>query len=138
MTGSELQQIEERMAFRIPSYYRETLLNYPFERDSFADEFMLPNCPQAVIELNDAGISTGTGVQALFIGSDGGEERYFVDASLPDSGVFVFDLETGKQRQLSPSWSCYLDHIHATQTELEEDEKAGQERRSTKKWWQFW
>lgn len=81
MTTSELQRIEDHVGFRLPSYYRETLLQYPFPRGSFAEEFLLPDCPEAVLDLNDVVASLGPGVQALFIGNDGGEERYFVDAS---------------------------------------------------------
>jgi hypothetical protein len=138
MTANDLQQIQDHVGFQLPLYYRETLLNYPFKHDSFAEEFMLPNCHQAVKDLNDASISIGSGIQAFFIGSDGGEEQYFVDASTQESGVFVFDLETGEHRNLSPSWSSFLDHIHSTHTEIEEDEKAEEARRNSKKWWQFW
>ena len=99
---------------------------------------MLPNRPQEVMELSEADFSSPAIGQPFFIGSDGGEEWYFVDASKPDSGVFVFELETGKHRSLTPTWAAYLDHIRATQAEIAADEEAERARRQNKKWWQFW
>jgi hypothetical protein len=128
MTESDLQQIEQHVGFALPATYRTTLLNYPFEPGSFADEFMLPNRPQEVIELSDVDFSSPAISQ----------EWYFVDASKPDSAVFVFELETGKHKSLSPTWTAYLDHIRATHSEIAADEAAERQRKQNKKWWQFW
>jgi hypothetical protein len=138
MTESDLQQIEKHVRFTLPASYRATLLRYPFEAGSFADEFMLPNRPQQVIELSGSDFSSPEIGQPFFIGSDGGEECYFLDASKTNSGVFVFKLETGKHSLFSSTWTAYLDHIRAIHTEIAADEEAERQRKQNKKWWQFW
>lgn len=138
MTEGELQQIEDHVGFALPAYYRDTMLHYPFEPGSFADELMLPNCPEAVIDLNDTPFLENSDMLPLCVGVDGGEERYFIDASRPNSRVFVFDLETGKHRPFESTWASYLHHIRAVLRELKEDEEAERLRNQSKKWWRFW
>ncbi len=138
MTDEEFQSIEKHVGFPLPAFYRATLSSYPFDSDSFAAESMLPNDPKEVIELNDAEISSSDIGKPFFIGSDGGEECFFVDASMQDSGVFVFELETGKHRQLVPTWTAFLDHIRAEHAEIAADEEAMRQRKLNKKWWEFW
>ena len=110
----------------------------PFEPDSFADEVMLPNRLDAVIDLSGAKFSSPEIGKSFFIGSDGGEEMYFVDASKPDSGVLVYEMKTGKHRSLVPTCAAYLDHIHTIHAEIVADEEADWQRKLNKKWWQFW
>jgi hypothetical protein len=138
MTDQEFQSIEKHVGSPLPASYRATLSSYPFAPDSFAAEFMLPNDPKAVIELNSAEMSSPDIGKPFFIGSDGGEEWFFVDASKEDSGVFVFELETGKHRPLVPNWTAFLDHIQAEHAEIAADEEAMRQRRLNKKWWEFW
>jgi hypothetical protein len=138
MTDQDFRSIETHVGFPLPASYRATLSSYPFDSDFFAAEFMLPNDPEAVIELNDAEISSSDIAKPFFIGSDGGEERFFVDASKQESGVFVFELETGKHRSLVPTWAAFLDHIHAAHVEIAADGEAMRKRKLNKKWWEFW
>lgn len=138
MTEPDLQQIEAALGFTLPASYRGTVLSYPFAAGSFADEFMLPNRPQAVIDLGGVDFVAPGIDRPFFLGSDGGEELYFMDASKPDSGVYVLELETGKHRVLSPSWAAYLAHLQATHAEIAGDEEAERQRAKEKKWWQFW
>lgn len=126
------------MGFTLPASYRATVLSYPFEPDSFADEVMLPNRLDAVIDLSGAKFSSPEIGKPFFIGSDGGEEMYFVDASKPDSGVLVYEMKTGKHRSLVPTCAAYLDHIHTIHAEIVADEEADRQRKLNKKWWQFW
>ncbi len=138
MTDQEFQAIEKHVGFPLPAFYRTTLSSYPFDSDSFAAESMLPNDPKVVIELNDVEISSPVVGKPFFIGNDSGEEWLFVDASKQDSGVFVFDLETGKHRQLVPTWTAFLDYIRAEHAEIAADEEAMSQRKLNKKWWEFW
>jgi len=138
MTEIDLKRIEKELGFAVPDYYRATMLNYPFGTDSFADDCMLPSRPDRVIELVGVDSHFDGIEQPFFVGTDGGEEWYFVDSSKPDSGVFVFQLETGKHESLSPSWNAYLEHIRAIDAEGAADEAAELERKRNKKWWQFW
>ncbi|MCE9608813.1 MAG: SMI1/KNR4 family protein [Chthoniobacter sp.] len=138
MTDQDFQSIEKCVGFPLPAYYRATLSSYPFAANSFAAEFMLPNDLNAVIELSDAEISSPEIRTPLFVGTDGSEEWFFVDASKPDSGVFAFELETGKHRLLTPTWGAFLDHIRAHHAEIAADEEAMRQRKLNKKCWEFW
>ena len=138
MTESELAEVESWLGFSVPANYRSTLTNYPFPSDSYAEEFMLPNDPRSVIELNDLGVEVRSIEQPFFIGSDGGEDHYFVDAADADSPVYVFELETGKHRELVGSWTDYLQHIRGIHDEIAADEESERERKRTKRWWEFW
>ncbi len=138
MTDQDFKSIEAHIGFPLPVSYRATLSSYPFDRDSFAAEFMLPNAPKVVIELNGTEISCSGIGRPFFIGDDGGDEKFFVDASNDDSGVFVFELETGKHRPLVPTWTAFLNHIRAQHAEIAADEEAMRQRKLNKKWWEFW
>ena len=71
MNESDIRSIETALEGAVPVRYRETMLQYPFPAGSFADEFMLPDQPSAVIELNTEA-SVRPGVSRCFIvGSDG-------------------------------------------------------------------
>ena len=138
MTEEEIKTIEKHLGFRLPELYRSTVLAYPFPENSFAAEFVLPNRAQEVIELSDAAFSSPDIGKPFFIGTDGGDEWYFVDALKEDSGVFVFELETGKHHPLTTNWSAYLDHIAKTHADIAADEESERQRKLKKKWWQFW
>jgi hypothetical protein len=142
VTETDLAEIEARLGFPVPSSFRATALAYPFQPDSFADEFMLPNRPSDVIDLNEAGARVVDIKRPFFIGSDGGEEWYFVDASEPDSAVYVYELETGRHRVLVASWAAYLGSIRETHAEIAADQasdgSAAKHRRLSKHWWEFW
>ena len=138
MTDQDFQSIEKHLGVALPASYRATLSSYPFDADSFAAADMLPNDAAAVIELNGAEFSSSEIGKPFFIGSEGSEEWFFLDAKNPDSGVFVFELETGKHRPLFPTWAAFLDHIRAEHAEIAADEEAMRQRKLTKKWWEFW
>ena len=138
MTDQELQAIEKHTGYSLPEYYCATLSNYPFSSDSFAGEFILPNDQKVIIELNSAAISPSKIRKPFFIGSDGGEEWFFVDTSKDDSGVFVFELETGNHRLLVPTWTAFLEHIDAEHAAIAADEEVMRQCKLNKKWWEFW
>ena len=138
MTDADLGDIEARLGFPLPAAFRSTVLSYPFSPGSFADEFMLPNRSRDVMDLNEIGVAIVGVERPFFIGSDGGEERYFVDASRSESPVYVFELETGHHRVLVASWADYLDHIRDTDAEIAADEAVAKQRELTSRWWKFW
>jgi hypothetical protein len=114
------------------------MLAYPFPLDSFADECLLPNDAERVIGLNrDAPTVRGI-AHPFFIGDDGGEELYFVDLNTPDSPVYVFDLETGRHSVKATNWPTYLAQVHSDLADIEKDQVAERDKRSRKRWWQFW
>jgi hypothetical protein len=138
MTEADLSEIEARLGFPLPAAFRATALSYPFPPDSFAAEFMLPNSASDFIGLNESAVTVRGVTRPFFIGDDGGEERYFLDAAKPDSPVYVYELETGQHRVLVPSWPAYLDHIRAAHAEIAADEEATRQRKLTRRWWQLW
>jgi hypothetical protein len=99
---------------------------------------MLPNRTGEVIDLNEAGVVVASVGRPFFVGSDGGEQRYFVDAATADSPVYVYELETGHHRVLVASWAEYLEHIRDTHDEITADEAAARSRQLIKRWWEFW
>jgi hypothetical protein len=138
MNESDIRGIETALGGPVPASYRQTMLQYPFPKDSFADEFMLPNQASVVIELNsEAAVPSGIS-RAFIVGSDGGEESYCVDAEAPESPVYVFELESGTQKVFAASWSAYLEAIRTTLSEIAADEAAEDARKARKVWWQFW
>lgn len=138
MTDAELEVIEEHLAVVLPKAYRATVRDYPLPANSFGVEGMLLNSPEAVIELNAAGAEIDGVVSPFFIGSDLGEEWYFLDASMPNSPVYVYQLESGEHRVLDATLGQFLDRIRKVDSEIEADEKAEKDRRLNKKWWEFW
>ena len=137
MNESDIQKIEQALHKQLPSLYRKSLVEYPFPKDSFADEFMLPNDPNLVIEQN-AMLPHADNIIA--VGSDGGEQIYFLQLNEDeDTGVSIYDLENpSKKMKLTSSWDAYLKHIQNTLNEIAEDEKHMNEKNAHKKWWQFW
>jgi len=139
VTQSEIVEIERRLGFALPESYRSTMLAYPFPPDSFGNECLLPNRPSDVVDLNEAGVTGPEQVgRAFFVGSDGGEESYFVDATKSDSPVYVFEIETGRHRVHCPSWEAYLQQIRDTDAEIAADREAARQRKLTKRWWEVW
>jgi hypothetical protein len=79
MTDAELNKIEEELGISLPEFYRSTTINYPFPHDSYVAEFLLVNDPSIILRpwLPD---DTFPGIGKPYrIGSDGGEEDYFID-----------------------------------------------------------
>lgn len=145
MTEADLQQIEQHLGFPLPSAYRETALSYPFDAHSYPSDCMLANSAQGVIGLNSGHFSAADIAKAFFVGSDGSEERYFLDGANAGSPVFCYEVESGRHRVHSASWPEYLDRIRVLQAELDAEEaEIRLEREETlhhkpiRKWWQFW
>ena len=138
MTTADLQAIEDRLNIKLPGSYRAIMAAYPFSPDSFAAEAMLLDEVDAVVDLNSAGVVIQGVSRPFFIGSDLGEEWYFLDPADNESPVFVYELETGEHRVLDPSLEKYCDRVRAMEREIEAEEKAEMDRKPGKKWWAFW
>jgi len=138
MKESDIRKIESALDVPLPEFYRVTMLTYPFPADSFANEFLLPNDPKTILEYNQhSGEYPGIG-KPFVIGSDGGEEMYYVDLAADSSQVFTFDIETGKHTPKAADWTMYLSQIEADLKEIKGDETVEQERKANKKCWEFW
>jgi hypothetical protein len=131
MTNAELLEIEEELGFELPLFYRTTQLAC-VSRPAVAPQSrnpMLLDDPQEVLELNRGGIEmSGIGCP-FFVGSDGGEKFYFVDATEPMSPVYCCEGEPDYHKIQAWSWSKYLTQI---------DNATGNSERKDavqKRWW---
>jgi len=138
MTAKDLAEIDSAVGGALPEIYRVTMLAYPFPAESFGDEFMLPNRAPAIIELNTSGVTPAGFARVFFVGSDGGEERYFIDPGAAASPVFAFELETGRHRPFADSWDAYLAAIREVHAEIDQDAVAERARKANRRWWQVW
>jgi hypothetical protein len=137
MTEADFRKIESTLNVSLPEFYRTTMLSYPFPVDSFAEEFLLPNDPEPVLEYNQHPCEYEETGAPFVIGSDGGEEIYFIDLAVDSSQVFTYEMETGKHVEKATDWTEYLGQIESNLKEID-DERAEQERKANKKWWEFW
>jgi hypothetical protein len=138
MNESDLRRIGDTLKLKLPMAYQETVLNYPFPRESCANDFLLPSDLAQVLDLNNGSPTVSGVVKPFFVGSDGGEELYFLNSDMPNSPVYVLDLETGKHSVKAQNWPEFLTQIRADLASGAADEASEKERRSRKRWWQFW
>ena len=138
MTESDLKTIEERLSITLPCAYRATMLHYPLPPDSFGPEDMLLDTVEELLELNMDGLAIDGVPSPFFIGSDRGEECYFLDASRADSPVYVYQLEIGKHQVLDATMEQYIDRIRRRDAEAAADDAAAEMRHLNRKWWEFW
>lgn len=136
MNQLDIDKIQEKLGVIFPVFYKDTLLNYPFQEDSFGEEFMLTNNPEVLLNCN--GVFDREN-KCLAIGSDGGEFIYYIKLN-GEEKVYIFDLEDSKANNSveANNWGIYLENIKKIHLEIEEDEKYDKERKENKKWWQFW
>ncbi|MFC3811433.1 hypothetical protein [Lacihabitans lacunae] len=136
MNQADINAIQEKLGIELPTFYVETMLNYPFPKDSFGEEFMLPNSPDILLDCN--GVFSKED-KCFAVGSDGGEFLYYIKLNGKET-VYVFDLEKSDVHNSieAHSWKAYLKKIKKVQKEIEEDERQEAERKKNKKWWQFW
>jgi len=141
MTPAQLQRIEDELDVPLPAEYRATMLDYPFADDGLARLVLLPDDPQRVIELNVGSEAHGIAMP-FFVGSNGGEVAWFVDAQAPATGVRELDLASGRHRPVAPDWAGFLAHLRATIAQAAREERqreAALPPASTKRpWWRFW
>jgi len=91
MTLEDLESIEGELQLTVPRWYREMLLNWPFKEESWG-EVQLSKTKETII--NDSKTCEVEDFpKALFIGHDGGEGLFFLDASDPEAPVYVWDME---------------------------------------------
>lgn len=136
MIQSDINRIEEKLGFSLPTFYIETMLNYPLPENSFGEEFMLTNSVEILLDCN--GIFKKNDL-CFAIGSDGGEFIYYVKLDGQET-VYIYDLENSDAHNSveADNWEMYLENIRKVHREIEEDEKRQIERKKNKKWWQFW
>jgi len=138
MSPYDLRQLELQLALQLPSYYRATMLAYPFAGRSDLDQAELLDDLQLLLELNDASPADSPLERRLVIGTDRSEETYYIKPDDLGSAVYCFALETGKHRQICQTWDQFISLCWEQISEAEEDERLMKERAARRKWWQPW
>ena len=136
MFKSEIETVEKRLKIRLPIFYINTMLNYPYSDDSFAAEFNLCKDVEGIIRNNSI---FDQNEKCFAVGSDGGEYIYFIRIGEGEK-VYIYDYERSDKHLSieSETWSNYLIKIEKLQKEILRDELIMTERRKNRKWWQFW
>lgn len=136
MLASEIKIIEKELDIKLPDFYIQTMLNYPYPDDSFAAELTLCNNVEGIISNN----SIFEKKQNCFaVGSDGGEFIYFIRINEGEK-VYIYDFEQS-DKSLSieaESWYEYLRNLEEIDKRILEDELKMAAKKRNKKWWQFW
>lgn len=115
------QKIEKELEISLPSNYKRILERYPFPKDSFATE-MLSNNEDYLIGLNNKNYWSHVNfneIEPFFIGSDGGEETYFIDIKDLNTPVYLYDIEEDKYYKKSDSIKDFLIYIESDPESLE-------------------
>ena len=103
--------LESILDLKLPLYYKNTLLNYPFAYNSIGSE-MLPKNESEILNLNDKKVVKNIRENGVYcIGSDAGEEIYFIKPQDRYDQVYVYDIETGNVSIFTSDWAGYLQKI---------------------------
>jgi hypothetical protein len=148
MTPTDLDRIEKVLGVSLPDVYRSTMQSYPFDSDDFPYGCMLPDNAEWVINAN-RGPDThfmlhhrkGRWVPSrdhLLIGTDGGEEYYYIDLQRDPPPVMRFDLESGELSMFCDNLNRYLSMCRGVDAKIAEGERQATEGGTKQKWWQFW
>jgi hypothetical protein len=135
MNEAEIVYIEGKLKIDLPHFYIQTMVEYPFSSDSFASEFTL--CTDVGTILDCCSVLASDNKYA--VGHDGGEYIYYIKLTGEES-VYIHDIERSKAHNsvVAESWSDFLECIEKEEEEIKQDELLTEERRASKKWWQFW
>jgi hypothetical protein len=141
MTPERIAEVEDALGVTFPKAYRDLLAAYPFPAGSLADECLVLNDAEALISLNRASrdaLSQTPAERPFLIGSDCGEEVYFVDLASPACPVYAFELETWQTRPLAESLSAWTEDVRRDLAAIARDEAAEQERQARRPGIRFW
>jgi hypothetical protein len=136
MKSLDIKHIETKLGIKLPQFYVSTMLNYPFDENSWGTEFQLCDDFNYILDINGIFKSTD---ECFVIGSDGGEYYYFIKLNKEDK-VYIFDLENSPAHlsTAAESWDEYLTQIEKVDFDIKQEELEIMEKKKNKKWWQFW
>ena len=149
MNKQDIEQIEAELKLKLPSFYSDQMLDYPFKGWD-CEDWMLCNDPQEIIRQNNENrkggfFDTDWPNHFFIIGFDGCGNYYFIDLETNKERVYFADHES----HFDPSDPSKLEEIYESMDayfacikEVEEDMRSAELNSSTsvvkKKWWQFW
>ncbi len=122
-TREDIDKIEKLLGIVLPNYYKSTIMNYPFPKNSLADDCLLLYDPELIIKNNDSSfleIIITPKIKPFCIGTDGGEEVYYIDLNCEETKVFAYSRETGKSEIYTTSLADYIKKIEEIIKEVEE------------------
>jgi hypothetical protein len=128
VTGDDLQKIEQKIGFSLPTYYRATMIAYPFSNDKYTSKYFLADNVKAAIKNNSNKKPVGGFSKIFFVGGDPHGEQYFVDAAKSESSVYAFDPQTGEYSIKAKTWEGFLEILRADVKDLEDEIAAERER----------
>lgn len=143
MTETDLDRIEAALRVRLPPEYRATLLDYPLPPDPDSSGLWLVDDATDVIESTrhfrvSPPASGNWSDNYLYLGSDGGEEAYFLDLGRTPATVLTYEHETGRLRSEAPDLATWIQTLRVAFTEVQDDARSMAARRRDKPWWAFW
>jgi len=135
MSTSDITKIEAQLNIKLPQFYIETMLNYPFPLDSFAAALLLCADVKGILDNNSIFHPED---KVFAIGSDGGELIYYLKLN-GEEKVYIYDFESSEvNHTVEATWSDYLKSMQQTEAEILQDRLLEIERKKSRKWWQFW
>lgn len=146
MTEEDLKKIEALVGASLPSVYRSTMLNFPFDENSVARDYYLPNDADYILEVNksrewvnDNNIWSDLGQRErshcpLLIGSDGGEISYIFDLNQDSTSVYALNAEKREIERAFATFEDFLSNISSIDNEVREDQKV---LASSRPWWKI-
>lgn len=137
MIVDQLEYIERSLGFTLPADYKELMLRHPLE-GSDEEDLMLSNTPEHVIDACRHEFVTEAITRPFIIGSDGGEEIYYMDAVITPSPVFVYDHELGASSVLCADLEAFMRYLEEMNAEVARDEERARLAHLNRKWWEFW
>jgi hypothetical protein len=143
MHPHEFDRMEQTLGVPLPAPYRAVMLDYPFPPSHQAAELWMPDSATIVLDMNRPIAERRLAGKAwpshlVFIGSDGGEEDFVLDARTASAPVLAYERESGDVRPLAPDFATWLAMLRDWESEVERDAEAMRAASERKRWWQFW
>jgi hypothetical protein len=143
MTPDDLSRIERDLDIQLPDEYRRVMLAYPFGSSSFAQDCELPDDPDRVIETNrllrrEGFFGQPWSESRFSFGSDGSGNEYFLDLKRSPSPVFLADHEGSDVEVEASDFASWVQERAREYDAWERDDRLKEQRRMSRRWWQFW
>lgn len=107
-----IEKIEKDLEISLPNDYKKNLVNFPFPKGSYASD-LFANDVDFILEVNKmdwSHVDFGS-IKPFFIGTDGGEETYFINTLDNKSPVYSYSIETNKYSKIYDSVNDFIIEI---------------------------
>lgn len=146
MNQKDYIEIEQALLLSLPKSYKLIMKDYPFEGYVFLPHIYdeLWNDSSTIIEMNkelrESGFfETGEWEDSwLAFGHDGFGNYWYLDLSEKESKVYLADHEGSMKEIAAHSFQDWVKNQKIQYDEWEAELKVKNDRKKSKKWWQFW